>query len=131
MPAKELRIGEAAEALGVQVETVRRWERQGLIKTRRTKGGQRTVPSSEIKRLRANRRPSKARVVGQSVRNRFPGVVTDVKVGGVAATVEIQAGPHRVLALTTREAVEELGLEPGMKAVAAVKATNVFVEVTR
>ncbi|MGH2784076.1 MAG: TOBE domain-containing protein [Actinomycetota bacterium] len=130
MTAKELRIGEAAEALGVQVETVRRWERQGLIKTRRTKGGQRTVPSSEIKRVRATRRPSRARVVGQSVRNRFPGIVTDVKVDGVAATVEIQAGPHRVLALTTREAVEELGLEPGMKAVAAVKATNVFVEVT-
>ena len=130
MAAKELRIGEAAEALGVQVETVRRWERRGLIKTRRTKGGQRTVPSSEIKRLRATRRPPKSRVVGQSVRNRVPGLVTDVKVDGVAATIEIQAGPHRVLALTTREAVEELGLEPGMRAVAAVKATNVFVEVT-
>lgn len=130
MPTKELRIGEAAEALGVQVETIRRWERRGLIKTKRTRGGQRTVPSSEIKRLRGGRKPAKSRVVGQSVRNRFPGIVTEVRVDGVAATVEIQAGPHRVLALTTREAVEELGLEPGMKAVAAVKATNVFVEVT-
>lgn len=130
MTTKELRIGEAAKALGVQVETLRRWERRGLIRTKRTKGGQRMVASSEINRLRARRKPSRSRVVGQSVRNRFPGIVTEVKMDGVAATIEIQAGPHRILALTTREAVEELGLEPGMKAVAAVKATSVFVEVT-
>jgi molybdopterin-binding protein len=129
MTAPGLRIGDAAEALGVGVETLRRWERDGRIKMQRTKGGQRLVPASEIKRLRAARRTKQARFKGQSARNRFAGVVSQVKVDGLVATVEILAGPHRVLALTTREAVEELGLKPGMEAVAAVKATNVIVEV--
>ncbi len=129
MAAQGLRIGDAAEALGVRVETLRRWERQGKIKMRRTTGGQRTVPSSELKRLLAARRRPEPRIVGQSARNRFPGVVTEVKIDGLVATVELRAGPHRILALTTREAVEELGLKAGMKAVAAVKATVVVVEV--
>jgi len=125
-----LRIGDAAEALGVRVETLRRWERDGRIKMRRTKGGQRLVPPTEIKRLLAAKRRSPARPIAkQSTRNRFPGVVTSVKVDGLVATVEIQAGPHRVLALTTAEAIEDLGLKAGMQAVAAVKATNVIVEV--
>ena len=116
--------------LGVGVETLRRWERDGALKVKRTKGGQRLVPASEVARLLAKRRRSpNATFKGQSARNRFPGVVTDVKVDGLVATVEILAGPHRVLALTTREAVEELGLRPGMEAVAAIKATNVIVEV--
>jgi molybdopterin-binding protein len=130
MPTQGLRIGDAAEALGVRVETLRRWERQGRIKMRRTAGGQRLVSSSEIQRLLAAKRRSPARPVAkQSTRNRFPGVITEVRVEGLVATVEILAGPHRVLALTTREAVEELELKPGMEAVAAVKATNVIVEV--
>jgi len=129
MAAQGLRIGDAAEALGVGVETLRRWERDGRIKMRRTKGGQRVVPAAEVKRLLAGRQRREPRIIGQSARNRFPGVITDVKVDGLVATVEILAGPHRVLALTTREAVEELGLSPGMEAVAAVKATNVIVEV--
>jgi molybdopterin-binding protein len=125
-----LRIGDAAEALGVRVETLRRWEREGRIKMRRTEGGQRLVSPAEVKRLLAAKRRSPGRPIAkQSTRNRFPGVVTAVKVDGLVATVEIQAGPHRVLALTTSEAVEELGLKPGMEAVAAVKATNVIVEV--
>lgn len=124
------RIGEAADLLGVRVETIRRWERQGRIRAIRSPGGQRLIPASEVSRLLAERRAERPRpVAAQSVRNRFPGVVVAVTKDKVAATVEIMAGPHRILALLTREAVDELGLEPGMEAIAAVKATNVFVEV--
>ncbi len=130
MASSGYRIGEAAEALGVRVETLRRWERDGRIKMTRTKGGQRMVPASELKRLRAGRSRTEPKIIGQSTRNRFAGVVTEVKRDGLVATVEILAGPHRILALTTREAVDELRLRPGMRAVAAVKATNVIVEVT-
>lgn len=127
---RRYRIGEAAEALGVRVETLRRWERDGRIKMTRTKGGHRMVPASELKRLRAGRSRTEPKIIGQSARNRFAGVVTEVKRDGLVATVEILAGPHRILALTTREAVDELRLRPGVRAVAAVKATNVIVEVT-
>jgi molybdopterin-binding protein len=120
------RIGEAAAALGVRVETLRRWEREGKLRTRRTVGGQRQVPASEVARLLAERRTQTKVEVG-SARNRFPGVITQVKRDGVAATVEIQAGPHRILAFITREAADEMHLEPGMPAVATVKATSVMV----
>jgi molybdopterin-binding protein len=126
--AESYRIGEAAEMLGVRVETLRRWERDGKLATTRTSGGQRTVPASEVARLLAERR-ERPRVTSASVRNRFPGVVTEIKRDELAATVEILAGPHRILAFITREAVDEMGLEPGMRAVATVKATNVMVEV--
>ncbi|MGZ8637597.1 MAG: TOBE domain-containing protein [Actinomycetota bacterium] len=122
------RIGEAAELLGVRVETLRRWERNGRLRTERTPGGQRLVPAVEVARLLAERR-ERPRVRSASVRNRFPGIVTEVKRDELAATVEILAGPHRVLAFVTREAVDEMGLEPGMRAVATVKATNVMLEV--
>jgi molybdopterin-binding protein len=122
------RIGEAAEMLGVRVETLRRWERGGKLETRRTAGGQRLVPASEVARLLGERRDH-PRVTSGSVRNRLPGVVTEVKKDKVAATVEILAGPYRLLALVTREAVDEMGLKPGVHAVATVKATNVMVEV--
>jgi molybdopterin-binding protein len=124
----EYRIGEAAAMLGVRVETLRRWERDGKVAVTRTPGGQRTVRASEVARLLAERR-ERPRVTSASVRNRFPGVVTEVKRDALAATVEILAGPHRILAFVTREAVDEMGLEPGMRAVATVKATNVMVEV--
>jgi molybdopterin-binding protein len=126
--AEGYRIGEAASMLGVRVETLRRWEREGTLTTTRTAGGQRIVPAAEVARLLSDRR-ERPRVTSASVRNRFPGVVTEVKRDGLAATVEILAGPHRVLAFVTREAVDEMGLEPGMRAVATVKATNVMVEV--
>ena len=126
--AEGYRIGEAAAMLGVRVETLRRWEREGKLTTTRTAGGQRLVPAGEVARLLSDRREH-PRVTSASVRNRFPGVVTEVKRDGLAATVEILAGPHRVLAFVTREAVDEMGLEPGMRAVATVKATNVMVEV--
>ena len=110
------------------METLRRWEREGRLATERTSGGQRVVPAAEVARLLAERR-TKTRVSVGSARNRFPGVVTAVKKDGVSATVEIQAGPHRVLALITREAADEMGLKPGMPAVATVKATSVMVDV--
>ena len=122
------RIGEAAGLLGVRVETLRRWEAEGKIRVTRTEGGQRLVPAEEVARLLAERR-DRPKVTARSVRNRFPGVITEVKKDGVAATVEILAGPHRILALITREAADEMRLEPGMHAVATVKATNVMVEV--
>jgi molybdopterin-binding protein len=120
------RIGEAAELLGVRVETLRRWEREGKITTTRTSGGQRQVAAAEVARLLAEHRPQLS-IAAASARNRFPGVITEIKTDGLAATVEIQAGPHRVLAFITREAAEEMGLTPGMHAVATVKATSVMV----
>jgi len=122
------RIGEAAEMLSVRVETLRRWERDGKLSTTRTSGGQRLVAPAEVARLLGERREH-PRVTAGSVRNRFPGVVTEIKRDRVAATVEILAGPFRVLALVTREAVDEMGLKPGMHAVATVKAPNVMLEV--
>lgn len=124
---EDYRIGEAAETLGVRVETLRRWERKGLLTTRRTAGGQRVVPAPEVARLLSERRGAQP-IASASQRNRFPGVITEVKKDGLAATVEIQAGPHRVLAFITREAADQMGLAPGMQAVAAVKATNVTIE---
>jgi molybdopterin-binding protein len=130
--ADDYRIGEAAKVLGVRVETLRRWEREGRIESSRTAGGQRRVSASEVARLLSERRRRDTpEIGGQSVRNHFPGVVVAVKKDEVAATVEIMAGPHRILSLLTREAVDELGLEPGMPAIAAVKATNVGVELPR
>ena len=126
--AESYRIGEAAGILGVRVETLRRWERDGKVRVTRTTGGQRLVPAEEVARLLAERQ-DRPKVTARSVRNRFPGVVTEVRKDGVAATVEILAGPHRILALITREAADEMQLEPGMHAVATVKATNVMVEV--
>lgn len=124
------RIGEAAEILDVRVETLRRWERQGKLRTARTTGGQRLVPAAEVARLLSERRPERS-AGALSRRNAFPGVVTRVVRDKVSATVEIQAGPHRVLALITREAADELGLAPGMEATATVKATSVMVELPR
>jgi molybdopterin-binding protein len=126
---KSLSIGEAALALGVSADTLRRWDRTGKLKTTRDKSNRRRVPQSEIKRLSGHAPRHKA---GDSLsaRNRFPGVVRSVQVDGVMAVVEIEAGPHRVTAVITRDAVEELGLAPGVAATAAVKATSVMVDRT-
>ena len=126
-----LRAGQAAEMLGVSVETLRRWESDGRLTLRRSEGGQRLVPLEEVARLLAERRrTSGARpIVAQSARNRFAGVVTRIEKDRVAAVVEVQAGPHRLVSLMTAEAVDELGLNVGDEAVCVVKATNVIVEV--
>src|SRR5918999_4077548 len=121
-----LLLGEAARAIGVSPDTLRRWDRAGKLRTVRDSANRRRVPSSEIERLakRPQRHSAGDRL---SARNRFPGVVTSVEVDGVMALVEIEAGPFRVTAAVTRDAVEELGLAPGVKATAAVKATSVMV----
>jgi len=124
------RIGDAAKAIGVRVETLRRWEREGKLRTVRTDGGQRRVPATEVARLLSERRAERAPAAA-SRRNVFPGVITKVTRDKVSALVEIQAGPHRVVSLITREAADELDLRPGMEAEATVKATSVMIEVTR
>ena len=124
------RIGDAAKAIGVRVETLRRWEREGRLATSRTDGGQRRIPAVEVARLIAERR-ARREPAGASRRNAFPGVVTKVTRDKVSALVEVQAGPHRVVSLITREAADELDLKPGMEATATVKATSVMIEVPR
>lgn len=127
----EYRLGQAAELVGVSVDTLRRWADGGRLAIRRTDGGQRVVDGAALARLATELADAGERPPGssQSARNRFPGIVTRVVRDTVAAQVEIQAGPHRIVSLLTREAADELALEPGMLAVAAVKATNVVVEV--
>ncbi len=125
--AEDYRIGEAAQLLGVRVETLRRWARDGKLKSTRTKGAQRLIPATEVARLLAASHAERP-IARASQRNRFAGVITEVKRDKLAATVEIQAGPHRILAFITREGADQLGLKPGMQAVAAVKATNVTIE---
>ncbi|HSO95505.1 MAG TPA: helix-turn-helix transcriptional regulator [Acidimicrobiia bacterium] len=127
----EFRIGQAAELLGVSPDTVRRLADGGELQSRRTEGGHRVVDGAALARFVAEhgQAPATGVIVGQSARNRFPGIVTRVVKDSVAAQVEVQAGPHRVVSLMTAEAVEELGLAPGMRAVAVVKATQVVVEV--
>jgi molybdopterin-binding protein len=122
----DLTLGEAARALDVSVDTVRRWARAGKIETKRDDRNRRLVPQAEITRLSSH--PSRHRTKdGFSARNRFPGVIRSVEVDGVMALVEIEAGPHLVTAAITRDSVEELGLAPGVPAIATVKATSVMV----
>ena len=117
--------------LGVSVETIRRWERAGRLRVGRTAGRQRVVPLTEVRRiLEERRRASQPAGVSQSARNRFAGIITRVEADGVAAVVEVQAGPHRLVSLMTAEAADELGLRVGDEAVCVVKATNVVVEVS-
>jgi len=127
----EVRIGEAAEMLGVSVETLRRWEQDGQLRTVRTAGGQRSIPLPEVTRLLAERRSLAADrpIVAQSARNRFAGIVTRIQRDKLTAVVEIQAGPHRLVSLMTAEAVDDLGLTLGDEAIGVVKATNVIVEI--
>jgi molybdopterin-binding protein len=122
-----LLLGDAARAIGVSADTLRRWERAGKLRTTRDAANRRRVPSGEIERLSGH--PSRHKAGDSlSARNRFPGVVRSVEIDGVMALVEIEAGPHLVTAAVTRDAVEELGLAPGVPATAAVKATSVMVE---
>ena len=131
MSTPTIRIGQAAELLGVGVETLRRWELEGRLATTRTDGGQRRVAIAEVTRLLAERRRSTQDrpIVAQSARNRFAGIVTRIERDRVAAVVEVIAGPHRLVSLMTAEAVEELDLKAGDEVVCVVKATNVIVEV--
>ena len=122
-----LSIGQAARAIGVSADTLRRWDRAGKLRTVRDARNRRRVPETEVARL--SERPRRHAAGGAlSARNRFRGVVRSVEVDGVMALVEIEAGPFRVTAAITRDSVEELGLAPGVTATAAVKATSVMVE---
>jgi molybdopterin-binding protein len=148
-------IGRAARLLGVSPDTVRRWADAGRLGTRRDASGRRLIDGRDLAafavELASGGSPSGSGAGGNgsgggtggagggtardederpatSVRNSFPGIVTAIKLGDVAAQVEIQAGPHRLVSLLTREAVEELGLEVGMEATARVKSTNVHVD---
>jgi molybdopterin-binding protein len=126
-----LRVGQAAEMLGVSVETVRRWETAGILHTERSEGGQRLVAIEEVSRLLDERRRTATDrpTVASSARNRFVGIVTRVERDGVAAVVEVIAGPHRLVSLMTAEAVLDLDLKVGDEAVCVIKATNVMVEI--
>jgi molybdopterin-binding protein len=124
------RIGQVAELLGVSVDTVRRWVDSGRLGANRTEGGQRVVDGAALAEFMTGLRhlPERDEVIAQSARNRFQGIVTRVVKDEIVAKVELQAGPYRVVSLMTREAADELALAPGMLAVAAVKATNVVIE---
>jgi molybdopterin-binding protein len=122
-----LSIGEAAKQLGVSADTLRRWDRAGKLRTSRDSRNRRRVAVAEVERLRGS--PERHATGDEfSARNRFAGIVRSVEADGVMALVEIEAGPHLVTAAITRDAVEELGLAPGVAATATVKATSVMVQ---
>jgi molybdopterin-binding protein len=124
MPRQIFTAAEAARRLGISIDTLRRWDRDGLIRTERDARNRRLVPATEVERLRAE---DSAR--GISARNRFVGTVTEVKTDGLMAQVElVVTEPARVVALVTRDAVDDLGLRPGMSVTAIVKSTSVMVE---
>jgi molybdopterin-binding protein len=124
MPRQSFSASDAAHALGISLDTLRRWDREGRIRVERDSANRRVVPASEIERLRGP--------LGEdalSARNRFRGIVRAIEVDGLLARVEIDVTePARVVAIITRESVEELGLQPGSSAAGVVKSTSVMVE---
>jgi molybdopterin-binding protein len=124
MPKQLYTASEAASALGISIDTLRRWDKSGRIEVQRDAGNRRVVAASEIDRVRGD-----ARGAHISARNRFNGIVTEVKVDGLMAQVElVVSDPVRLVAVVTRDAVEELGLKPGMATTALVKSTNVIIQ---
>lgn len=131
--APDLSLSEASRALGVSLDTLRRWDREGRLQTTRDARNRRRVARAEVERLaerprRGRQEDSGGRPDRLSARNRMPGRVRSVEVDGVMALVELEAGPFRLVAAVTRDAVEELGLEAGVPATATVKATSVMLE---
>jgi molybdopterin-binding protein len=124
MPKELYTASEAASALGISLDTLRRWDRAGRVRVERDRNNRRVVAAAEIDRLRGD--GGGAHI---SARNRFKGIVTEVKTDGLMAQVEIVVSdPVRLVAVVTRDAVEELGLKPGMATTAIVKSTNVIVQ---
>jgi molybdopterin-binding protein len=124
MPKQNLTASEAARALGISLDTLRRWDRAGKIRVERDRANRRVVPRSEVERLRG---ADASDVL--SARNHFRGVVRSVEIDGLLARVEIDVTePARVVAIITRESAEELGLVAGVAAAGVVKATSVMVE---
>jgi molybdopterin-binding protein len=123
----DLSLGDAAAAIGVSVDTLRRWDRSGKLRTHRDERNRRRVSAAEVRRLTA--RPERHRTGSPgSPRNRFPGVVRSVEADGVMALVEIEAGPFLLTAAITRDSAAELALAPGVPVTAFVKATSMMVE---
>lgn len=131
MGDQALRIGQAAALLGVSVDTLRRWEEQGELTTVRSAGGHRLVPIEQVQHLLAERRPAQHTITLSSARNQLEALVTRVVRDTAAATVEMQAGPYRLVALTTAESIDDLALEPGSRVIASVKSTNVVIGLPR
>lgn len=129
----QYRISQAAKLMGVSPDTMRRWADAGRVLATDDATGHRSIEGTELARLATELAGDvdRSRVAGQSARNHISGIVTRVKRDEVAALVELQAGPYRLVSLITREAADDLGLEPGMMADAVVKATNVSVELAR
>jgi molybdopterin-binding protein len=124
MPKQSFTAAEAARALGISLDTLRRWDRAGKIHVERDSSNRRVVPASEVRRLGGDQGSDTI-----SARNHFRGIVRSVEVDGLLAKVEIDVTePARVVAIITRESAEELGLEPGTSAAGVVKATSVMVE---
>jgi molybdopterin-binding protein len=126
------RVKEAADLLGVSDDSLRRWADSGRVATRVDSTGRRVIDGAELARFAEQNAapvPEARSIVRESARNRFVGLVTKVVRDTVMAQVEMQCGPYRVVSLMSREAADELGLEPGVSAVASVKSTNVVVEV--
>lgn len=126
VPERTMTAGEAARALGVSVDTLRRWDREGRIRTTRDTANRRRVPVSEVERL-SGRAPKALTGSRLSARNRLAGVVRSIESDVVMALVEIEAGPYLLAAAITRDAAEELALAPGVPVVATIKATSVMV----
>jgi molybdopterin-binding protein len=125
-------LREAAELLGVSDDTVRRWAESGRLETTTDAAGRRVVNGQVLARFaetNATSLPAAGPITRESARNRFVGLVTRVVRDNVMAQVELQCGPYRVVSLMSREAADDLGLEPGVRAVASVKSTNVVVEI--
>jgi molybdopterin-binding protein len=121
-----MKAGEAARALGISLDTLRRWDRDGRIRVTRDRSNRRMVPVSEVERL-SGRPPKVPTGTRLSARNRLAGVVRSVETDRIMALVEIEAGPYLVAAAITRDAVEELALRPGVPVVATIKATSVMI----
>ncbi len=122
------RLSAAAALLGVSDDTVRRWADAERLPTSRDGEGRRIVAGPDLAAFAVELAGDPQGPHGTSARNRFPGIVTRVLRGDVVSQVEVQAGPHRLVSLLTSEAVDELGLSPGVPAVASVKSTAVVVE---
>ncbi|GAA2719550.1 helix-turn-helix transcriptional regulator [Actinocorallia aurantiaca] len=125
------RISEAAELLGVSPDTVRRWVDGGRLTAGRDAQGHRVIAGADLAAFARAQVESADGEGRSSARNRFRGIVTEVRRDGVMAQVELAAGPFRVVSLMSRQAADELGLEPGVLAVAVIKSTNVVVELPR
>jgi molybdopterin-binding protein len=123
----QLRVSEVAGLLRVSDDTVRRWVDQGRLPAEQS-SGRMTISGADVARFVTQRREEDPPGHPTSARNRLEGIVTKVERDGVVAQVEIQAGPFRLVSLMTREAADELHLQPGSVAVAVVKATTVVVE---